>query len=228
MYFIHSFCNGNNRLNYYLADSSRPQKPIRKPYPTAFSTPAALCGDSKPVTSLSHRFIIVYRKNHPVSSPFRKFVQNLYKYICYNGFIKANEEDLMKKCNVCGCIVDEKSECPICGNTLTYEPPCMEEKERLVFSKYYLIYLLKYTWFAILCTAIGLVIAITSKTSLSVALILAIVMLTVSFLFGMFNRSIVRFLQNIFTERWAVFFAFRAQFITGLLAISYFVISALL
>ena len=37
----------------------------------------------------------------------------------------------MKKCNVCGCIVDEKSECPICGNTLTYEPPCMEEKEKL-------------------------------------------------------------------------------------------------
>ena len=134
----------------------------------------------------------------------------------------------MKKCNVCGCTVDEKSECPICGNTLTYEPPCMEDKEHLVFSKYYLVYLLKYTWFAILCTVIGLVIAITSKTSLSVALILAIVMLTVSFLFGMFNRSIVRFLQNIFTERWAVFFAFRAQFITGLLAISYFVISALL
>jgi hypothetical protein len=35
-------------------------------------------------------------------------------------------------------------------------------------------------------------------------------------------------MQNIFTERWAVFFAFRTQFITGLLAISYFVISALL
>ena len=45
----------------------------------------------------------------------------------------------MKKCNVCGCIVDEKSECPICGNTLTYEPPCMEDKEKFVFNKYWVI-----------------------------------------------------------------------------------------
>ena len=127
-----------------------------------------------------------------MSSPFCKIVQNLYKYICYNGFIKVKEEKFMKKCNVCGCIVDEKSECPICGNTLTYEPPCMEEKERLVFSKYYLIYLLKTSWFSIACLIYGIITAIIFRHSLNALIAPAALCLALSLYLSVFERQYAR------------------------------------
>ena len=133
----------------------------------------------------------------------------------------------MKKCNVCGCIVDEKSECPICGNTLTYEPPCMEEKERFVFNRYYLLYLLKNTWFAILCTVIGFVITIASKPDFDITVALAIAMLAASFLFSIIRRRYARAIQWKYSEKYANIRAFSAQFTTGTLSIVFFMMSAL-
>lgn len=133
----------------------------------------------------------------------------------------------MKKCNVCKCIVDEISECPICGNTLTYEPPCMEDKEKFVFNKYYLLYLLKNTWFAILCTVIGIVIAITAKPDFDITVALAIAMLIASFLFGIFNRRYAAAIQWKYSEKWAKHRAIGAQITTGILAIVFFMMSAL-
>lgn len=133
----------------------------------------------------------------------------------------------MKKCNVCGCIVDEKSKCPICGNTLTYEPPCMEDKEKFVFNKYYLLYLLKNTWFAILCTVIGIVIAITAKPDFDITVALAIAMLVASFLFGIFRRRYAHAIQWKYSEKYTNIRAIGAQFTTGILAIVFFMMSAL-
>lgn len=133
----------------------------------------------------------------------------------------------MKKCNVCGCIVDEKNECPICGNTLTYEPPCMEEKEKFVFNRYYLLYLLKSTWFAILCTVIGIVIAITAKPDFDITVALVIAMLIAFFLFGIFRRRYARAIQWKYSEKYANIRAIGAQFTTGILAIVFFMMSAL-
>lgn len=133
----------------------------------------------------------------------------------------------MKKCNVCGCIVDEKSECPICGNTLTYEPPCMEDREKFVFNRYYLLYLLKNTWFAILCTVIGIVIAITAKPDFDITVALAIAMLVASFLFGIFRRRYAHAIQWKYSEKYTNIRAIGAQFTTGILAIVFFMMSAL-
>lgn len=133
----------------------------------------------------------------------------------------------MKKCNVCKCIVDEISVCPICGNTLTYEPPFMEDKEKFVFNKYYLLYLLKNTWFAILCTVIGIVIAITAKPDFDITVALAIAMLVASFLFGIFRRRYARAIQWKYSEKYANIRAIGAQFTTGILAIVFFMMSAL-
>ena len=133
----------------------------------------------------------------------------------------------MKKCNVCGCIVDEKSECPICGNTLTYEPPCMEDKEKFIFNRYYLLYLLKNTWFAILCTVIGIVIAITAKPDFDITVALAIAMLVASFLFGIFRRRYAHAIQWKYSEKYTNIRAIGAQFTTGILAIVFFMMSAL-
>lgn len=133
----------------------------------------------------------------------------------------------MKKCNVCKCIVDEKSECPICGNTITYEPPCMKDKEHFVFSKYYLLYLLKNTWFALLCTIIGSIITIITKPAFDVTLILAITMLITSFLYGIFNRRYARAIQWKYSEKLSKWHAFLSQFTAGFLALVFFMMSAL-
>lgn len=139
----------------------------------------------------------------------------------------VKEDDILKKCNVCKCIVDEISECPVCGNTITYEPPCMEDKEKFVFNRYYLLYLLKNTWFAILCTVIGIVIAITAKPDFDITVALAIAMLVASFLFGIFRRRYARAIQWKYSEKYANIRAIGAQFTTGILAIVFFMMSAL-
>ena len=133
----------------------------------------------------------------------------------------------MKKCNVCGCIVDEISECPICGNTLTYEQPVMADKEHFKFNKYYLLYLLKSTWFALLCTVICTVIAIVSKPDFGVTVVPAVIMLLASFLFGIFNRSYARRIQWKYSEEWAKNRTIWAQLTTGVLAIIFFMMSSL-
>ena len=114
----------------------------------------------------------------------------------------------MKKCNVCHCIVDEISECPICGNTITYEPPCMEDKERFVFSKYYFVYLLKNLWFSVLCIIISTVAFILSlpitSSLLHYLLIPAALMLIASFVFSLYKRELTRRLLWKYSKEYAV------------------------
>ncbi len=133
----------------------------------------------------------------------------------------------MKKCNICQSIVDATEECPICGNTLTYEPPVMEDKEKFVFNRFYILYLIKSTWIAMLCTIIGIVIAIISKPDFDIAIILAIVMLIASFLLGIFNRKYAASIQWKYSEKYAQYRAIGAQITTGALALWFFMMSAI-
>ena len=103
----------------------------------------------------------------------------------------------------------------------------MEDKEKFVFNKYYLVYLLKNTWFASICTVIGSVIAIITKPELDTTLILAIALLIASFLFGIFSRSYARAIQWKYSEKWAKNRAYWSQFTAGILALVFFMMSAL-
>ena len=137
----------------------------------------------------------------------------------------------MKKCNICNCIVDEISECPICGNTLTYEPPCMEDKEHFVFNKYYYVYLLKNAWFAVLCTIASIIILIvdTPTSSYSLRIILpAIVLLIASLVDSFFKRSQYRRLLKIYSERWANYMIAYDKYIYGILAVVFSVFAGIL
>ena len=98
----------------------------------------------------------------------------------------------MKKCNVCGCIVDEISVCPICDNTITYEQPCMADKEHFVFSKYYLFYLLKNSWFSIICLIYGIVTAIIFRHNLNALIAPAALCLALSLYLSVFERQYAR------------------------------------
>ena len=137
----------------------------------------------------------------------------------------------MKKCNVCNSIVDEISECPICGNTLTYEPPVMEDTEKFVFNKYYYIYLLKNTWFAVLCTIKIIIISLvnTPTSSYSLRLILpAIVLLIASLVNSFFKRWRYKRLLKIYTEPWAKQLIAYDKYFYGAAAVILFLIAGMI
>ncbi len=134
----------------------------------------------------------------------------------------------MKKCNVCQCTVDDISECPICGNTLTYEPPVMEDKEYFVFNKYYLIYLLKNTWFALFCTIIAAVMIILSKTLSIGHLIVGIFLLIATYLFSIFQRKYEKLvIQWCHSEAYSKRKAAAAKYAIGAAALIYFLLAIL-
>lgn len=134
----------------------------------------------------------------------------------------------MKKCNVCRCTVDASSECPICGNTLTYEPPVMEDKEHFDFNKYYLIYLFKNTWFALFCTVIAAVMIILAKTCTVGHLIVGIFLLIATYLFSIFQRkyeSLV--IQWCHSEAYSKRKAAAAKYAVGSASLIYFLLAVL-
>jgi len=95
----------------------------------------------------------------------------------------------LKKCNICKSVVEAREECPICGNTLTYEPPVMEDREHFVFNKYFALYLLKNTWFAIFCTISVAVMLILAKDFTIGHLIVGVFLLIATYLFSIFQRK---------------------------------------
>ena len=128
----------------------------------------------------------------------------------------------MKKCNVCGCIVDEKSECPICGNTLTYEPPCMVDKEHFVFSKHYLIYLLRNTWFSIACLIYGIVTAIICRNNLNILMAPAALCTVISLILSVFERQYASKIRWRFTKEYSFTYTKLYKYIMGIVAIIFY------
>ncbi len=129
----------------------------------------------------------------------------------------------MKKCNVCQSVVDEKSECPICGNTLTYEPPCMEDNEKFIFNRYYILYLIKNAWFSILCTVASIIIFVITKPTvnpyaLSLLIATAIALIASNF-FAFFKRNISRRLLWKYSKEYAVGRIITDKYIYGIFAV---------
>ena len=63
----------------------------------------------------------------------------------------------MKQCPRCKAIINEKSECPICHTTITYEDEITLAKEKFVCNRYVVIYFVKQMWISVLCCIIGVV-----------------------------------------------------------------------
>ena len=125
----------------------------------------------------------------------------------------------MKKCNVCNCIVDEKSECPICGNTLTYEKASLDEKEHYVFNKYYLIYLLKKSWFSIACLIYGIVTAIIFRHSLNVLMATAALCIVLSLCLSVFERQYARSIRWKFNKEYSLQHTSLYKYLFGIVSI---------
>ena len=63
----------------------------------------------------------------------------------------------MKQCPRCQSIVDEKSECPICYTTITYENEIASASEKFICNRYVVIYFIKQMWISVLCCMVGVV-----------------------------------------------------------------------
>ena len=63
----------------------------------------------------------------------------------------------MKQCPRCKSIVDEKSECPICSTTITYEDEIASVTEKYEWNRYVIVYFIKQIWISVLCCIVGVV-----------------------------------------------------------------------
>ena len=63
----------------------------------------------------------------------------------------------MKQCPRCKSIVDEKSVCPICYTTITYEDEIASASEKLECNRYVVVYFIKQMWISVLCCIVGVV-----------------------------------------------------------------------
>ena len=63
----------------------------------------------------------------------------------------------MKQCPRCKAIINEKSECPICHTTITYEDEIASATEKYDWNRYVIVYFIKQMWISVLCCMIGVV-----------------------------------------------------------------------
>lgn len=111
----------------------------------------------------------------------------------------------MKKCPTCQMIVDADNECPFCATTLTYEPKCEAERERLVWNKYLLIYIVKNTWFSLICCIVGLLKLLIARPQISVLLFSAGTCAIISLIASIFQRNFCKTMTWKYSEEYLPF-----------------------
>ena len=127
----------------------------------------------------------------------------------------------MKNCPTCWMTVDVDNECPFCGTSLTYEPNCDAAREKIVWNKYYLLYMAKNIWFSLICVLIGVIKLTVARPPMSELLIAAIVCAAVSLLVALFQRSLTKG-NWIYKESYIPIVVVSWKYGAGLLAILFF------
>ena len=134
----------------------------------------------------------------------------------------------MKKCPVCKSIVSADSECPICQTTITYEPPVMEEKERIGWNKHSCLYLLKNMWFSLLCCIIVTVVYLASKPEIDYLFCMAIFCAVISLCASIFHRKLASYMKRRYTDEYIAFKISQLKYFIGGIAIFLFVVIGLM
>ena len=129
----------------------------------------------------------------------------------------------MKKCPTCQMIVDADNECPFCATTLTYEPKCEAESERLVWNKYLLIYIVKNTWFSLTCCIVGLVKILIARPQISVLLFSAGACALISLIVSIFQRHFSKTMTWKYSEDYIPFKISMWKYLLGGISIILFV-----
>lgn len=117
--------------------------------------------------------------------------------------------------------VDVDNECPFCGTSLTYEPNCDAAREKIVWNKYYLLYMAKNIWFSLLCGLIGVVRLMIARPPMSELLVVAIVCVFVSLLIALFQRPLSKG-NWVYKESYIPIILASWKYGAGLLAVLFF------
>ena len=111
----------------------------------------------------------------------------------------------MKVCPQCRMTVDAADECPICFGTLTYEPTVSAAREKFVWNRYLLLYLLRHMWFPLLCTLAVLIRLLFVQPNGVQLWIYGAVMLLIALITALLERKFIRWSQWKYSEHYAVF-----------------------
>ncbi|MBO5274149.1 MAG: hypothetical protein J6I45_06005 [Clostridia bacterium] len=100
---------------------------------------------------------------------------------------------MLRLCPRCGAksFIAEDAECPICGRSLTYEPPCEGECESVKIGKYFALYLVKITWWMLLSLTVAVISLIIAKPAVPVVFLVLGTMIPALFM-GIFERYLNR------------------------------------
>ncbi len=125
----------------------------------------------------------------------------------------------MKKCPNCEMIVDADNECPFCYTTITYEPIVNADSEKYVYNEYFIWYLIKQSWFSLLCL-IFVVFKILCVQMRSIPLCIFSVLLAVlSLVYSIYQRKITKYLQWKYSKEYSKFKSSEAKIMLGILAV---------
>ena len=128
----------------------------------------------------------------------------------------------MKKCNLCHAIVDEENECPVCHNTLTYEPACHATKEYFVWNRYYVAYLAKNVWFSLICCTVGLLKVLMAQPQPNALLFAAGACALISLTVSVFQRTLSKTMTWKYSEEYVPFKLGIWKYLLGGVAILFF------
>ena len=104
----------------------------------------------------------------------------------------------------------------------------MEDRERFVFNKYYYIYLIKCTWFSILCTVASAVICIIMKPTAPAFLVPAVFSLILSLITAFFKRKLYPHLIYKYNEQYAKGFIDYIKYFLGVTSVILFILAGVI
>ena len=104
----------------------------------------------------------------------------------------------MKHCPKCQSIVEAETECPICGETLTYAEPHPSHRERIVPGRYAVWYYTRESWLVCLLTAVVLALLLTAERGSWPLTVGALACCIGGLVTAFFTRPLAR----LWSERW--------------------------
>ena len=125
----------------------------------------------------------------------------------------------MKKCPTCKMTVNADNECPFCYTSIIYEKETLSDKEEYVWNKYFVWYLIKQSWFSLLCFIIVTIRLFYIRDALDAYVIVPTLFLLVSFIFSLFGRKITSFMYWKYSEDYSAFRTVLTKVIAGALAV---------
>ncbi len=125
----------------------------------------------------------------------------------------------MKKCPTCKMIVDADSECPFCYTTITYEPIVYSDNEKYVYNKYFILHLIKQSWFSMLCLIFVVVRILLVQRHSILLCVFSVLFALLSLVYSIYQRKITKYIQWKYSKEYSAFKASELKVMLGVFAV---------